>query len=88
MGTSIALSSDDANKFIRVASQGSPTTVSLSLAASNTMAIGDEIHICRVGTLDITIAVGSGLYLRSLDSKVKIAGQYGVVTLKKITSTQ
>ena len=52
------------------------------------MSIGDEIHICSQTDLDVTIAVGSGLTLNSLDLKRKIAGEYGVVTLKKITSTE
>ena len=87
-GATINLSSVDANKYIRISDQGSAPTVNLSLAVSNAMSIGDEIHICALTTYDVTIAVDSGLTLRSLDSKVKIAGQYGVVTLKKITSTE
>ena len=86
-GSSINLISSYANKYIMISDTGSAPTLNLSLATSNLMSIGDEIHICSLTTRDVTIAVGSGLYLRSLDSKVKIAGRYGVVTLKKITST-
>ena len=88
-GSPINLTSADANRYIRVYDQGSaPNYKFIIIIKQHNVNEATKYIFVVVSTLDVTIAVGSGLTLNSLDSKVKIAGQYGVVTLKKITSTE
>lgn len=43
-----------------------------------------EIEIVQYGQSGVVIAGEAGVIIRSMDSMVEIAGQYGIVTLKKM----
>lgn len=85
--SSLTLSSSHMNKFVYIVPTANPTTVTLNKVVSDDYPAGTEIHIMRWGTNGVTIGVGSGLTLLSIDDKKKISHNYGVVTLKKLSST-
>lgn len=62
---------------------GAPATVTVPPSSSVTFPVGAIIWVCSTGTGVVTIAAGAGVTLRSLASKVAIAGQYAEVKLRQ-----
>lgn len=62
-----------------------PNTVTVPLQ-STAFVGGDEVEICQIGAGETSIVGAAGVTILSLNSLTKIAGRYGVVTLKKMSS--
>lgn len=73
----------DSGKILRV---NSSSNLSVTVPPNGTVAFatGTQIGIIRNGTGTVTIAAGSGVTIRSVDSKLKIKGQYASAALLKI----
>jgi hypothetical protein len=75
------LSTAHINKFIRYTSS-SAGTLTLDTVANAGFKIGDEIHISRFGTGEVTLAPASSKTLVSESTKRRINARYQAVTLK------
>ena len=81
----------DSGKIIRVNS-GSNITVTIPPTGTGggevDFAIGTQIGLIRQGTGAVTIAPGSGVTIRSIDSKTKIKGQYASAAILQISTSE
>lgn len=81
----------DSAKIIRV---NSASNITVTIPPTGTgggevdFPIGTQIGIIRQGTGTVTIAAGSGVTIRSVDSKTKIKGQYSSAALLQITTSE
>ena len=60
--------------------------ITIPLDSVYEFAIGAEMIVVQYGTGEVTIAGETGVIVNSLNSHTKIAGQYGIVTLKKMAA--
>lgn len=82
-GTTYTLALADAHKLV-TCNNASPITVTVAANASVAFDTGDQVNLLQLGAGQVTIAGAGGVTLRSEGSKLKIKGQYGLVTLVKI----
>lgn len=80
--TSYTLAVTDEGKMITMNS-ASPTTVTIPLNSSISLATGSQIIISRIGAGTVNISPTVGVTLNSVSSNKYIANQYGAVTLIK-----
>lgn len=82
-GTSITLSAGQAGGYLRTTA-ATAVTVTMPPQASVTWETDAEVHIEQAGAGAVTIAAGAGVTInRIATATATIAGQYGVVTLKR-----
>jgi len=81
--SSYTLALTDSGKILRVNS-ASNLTVTVPPEGTVAFSTGTQIGIIRNGTGTVTIAAGAGVTIRSVDSKLKIKGQYASAALLKI----
>lgn len=86
-GTSYTLDSADSGKSLNF-SNSSAITVTVPPTTSVSFPIGETFVITPKGTGQITVVAGAGVTLRSLNSKVKSAGQYAELRLSKIAADE
>lgn len=77
-----SLSLSDAGKQIEV-NAASDVVITIPADADVAFPVGTEIEIVQEGAGKVTISPASGVTLHSLEDMREIAGQYGVVALKK-----
>lgn len=80
--TSRALQLSDAGRLLEVAAAGA-VVITVPTDAAAAFAVGTEIEILQEGVGGVTVEAAEGVTLHSLDEAREIAGQYGVVALKK-----
>lgn len=80
-GTTYTLVFGDAGKRVSM-TNGSASTLTVPTAASVAFLAETEIPIRQGGTGQVTIVAAGGVIINSYNSLLKIAGQYGYVTLK------
>ncbi|MGV6875957.1 hypothetical protein ACUSIJ_25135 [Pseudochelatococcus sp. B33] len=81
-GTSYTLALADAGRVVE-RNNSSANTVTVPANATVAFPIGTRIDVFQVGTGQTTIAAASGVTIRSADSKLAIAKQYGGASLYK-----
>ncbi len=84
-GTTYTLVLTDASKLITMTNT-SGITLTIPLNSSIAFDIGTQILITQLGTGNVTVAVTSGVTLRSAASDVNLNQQYSVASLIKIAS--
>lgn len=82
--TSTTLTAAHAEKMLLV---NSSSAVTITVPSGTTIPDGTLINIVAVGTGAVTLVAGSGVTLKTKDSKLKIDGQYAAVTLYKESSS-
>ncbi len=85
-GTTYTLALSDAHKLVTL-SNASPITLTVPTNASVAFETGDQVNLLQLGAGQVTIG-GAGVTLRSEGSKLKIKGQYALVTVVKINTDE
>ena len=75
----------DAGKLIALTAD-TALTVTVPANSAAAFPIGTEIEIAQLGAGEVTVAAAEGVTVHSLDSSVKLAGQYAAACLKKIAA--
>jgi hypothetical protein len=75
----------DAGKLIALTAD-TALTVTVPANSAAAFPIGTEIELVQFGAGAVTVAAAEGVTVHSLDSSVKLAGQYAAVCLKKIAA--
>lgn len=83
--SSVVLAADNAGRIYRINSAGA-LTVTIPAVASVNIPLNSEFRVARWGTGSVTIVAASGVTLRSAGGLASISAQYGVITLKHITT--
>lgn len=81
-GTSYTLVLTDAGKLVTM-NNASANTLTVPPNSSVAFAVGTRIDVIQYGAGQTSIAAGSGVTIRSIDSMLDISDQYGGVTLWK-----
>lgn len=81
-GTTYTLQSSDNAKLV-TCNNGSSITVTLP----NSLSIGFQCAITQLGAGQVSFSAASGANIRNRQSHVKIAGQYGTVSLFVVTNS-
>jgi hypothetical protein len=85
-GTTYTLVLTDAHKLVTL-NNASPITLTIPTNASVAFETGDQVNLLQLGAGQVTIG-GAGVTLRSEGSKLKIKGQYALVTVVKINTDE
>ena len=86
-GTSYTLALTDRGKTVSLAN-ASAITLTVPPQSSVVWPANARIDLTQLGAGQVTVTPGSGVTLRSYQSKTKIAGQYAAATLIRITSDE
>ena len=86
-GTTYTLALSDAHKLVTL-SNASPISLTVPLNSTASFDTGDQVNLLQLGAGQVTIAGAGGVTIRSEGSKLKIKGQYGLVTLVKIDTDE
>lgn len=81
-GTTYTLVLGDAGKLVTM-NNSSANTLTVPPNSSVAFAVGTRIDVVQYGSGQTSIAAGSGVTIRSIDSQLDISDQYGGVTLWK-----
>lgn len=84
-GTSYTLVLSDATKSVTMNNAAS-NTLTVPPSSSVNFPVGTQVVIGQLGAGQTTIAAGSGVTLRSYNSRLKLAGQYAVASIIKIAT--
>lgn len=76
------LTEDDNGKLLLALS------ADVTLTVPSGLPIGMEVEICRWNSNTVTFAAGDGVSIKSVNSALSIANQYGCAVLKKVTTDE
>jgi hypothetical protein len=86
IGTSYTLALSDAHKLVTL-SNSNQITLTIPTDSVAAFEPGDQVNLLQLGSGQVTIS-GAGVQIRSEGNKLKIKGQYAIVTCVKIAANE